>query len=604
VFERYDLLESNSNSNNNNESYFNSTITYYYDNINNQEQQQQQKMESSNLQIKYPLSLIDAVNKKQLDLETGLFKSNPQSSKFDLSLNEALQRLLLNHRTAYLVDSTQNTKTYDLSESVRLGLITKNNRVLISSTFTLSLADALKIGHLKIGEPSAFNLKSKAAEAANSNSSNSSLNSNSSANSTSSSSVSSETQSMSVKSIKDPRTNEYLAPTDAIKRNLLDPYKGVFLNPLTGQQMPISDAIQEGYVLVELIPSNKHQSSSSSSQIVSTSLIRETKSYHLLAVLDTTRNQEISIKEAIQKGILDRQRGIYINPLNRNEFYSISDAIQKGFIRARILTPPLSANSRQQQQNEEKEEHYHQLVSTNRFEENKTFTIRGAIDTKANMKELNLKQAINQGILDVKTGKFLNTKTGETMSINKAIELNLVLTDSSSTDYNNNNNQQVIKQKNGEHQQNNNNKEIRTLSIELIKDPRTGREISVGEAIKLGLFNSQTLTYYNPLTNEYFNLNRAYEKGFILGHYNVINNSSNNNSSQKHEEKIQKSYFIVDVLDPSTNRVLNLDQAIKEGLFDYKQGKYCSLFIIRDGLDRTFRLNSRLAVKGLHLSVT
>ncbi len=313
---------------------FSSNYNYYYDhllgNLNQHQHHHQQVAPHNQMDqaaattVNYPLSFIDAVNKKQLDLETGYFKENSSQSKYSLTLADSLRLGLLSPHTAYLVDSSNSTRTYDLAESIRLGLITKNNRILVSSTFTLSLADALKIGHLKIGEPpnqasSQGNLlqasasSSSTASSAGLSHSNSSLGSSSSVKST----VSSETQSMSVKSIKDPRTNEYLAPTDAIKRNLLDPYKGLFFNPITQQHMPISDAIQEGYVLVEMIANHnsaKKSGDGGSSNIVSTSLIRETKSYHLLAVLDTTRNLEISIKEAIARGILDRQKG--------NDFFS------------------------------------------------------------------------------------------------------------------------------------------------------------------------------------------------------------------------------------------------------------------------------------------
>jgi hypothetical protein len=280
---------------------------------------------------------------------------------------------------------------------------------------------------------------------------------------------------MSVKSIKDPRTAEYLAPTDAIRRGLLDPYKGLFFNPLTQQHMPISDAIQEGYVLVEMIANSPASKSSSgkSSNIVSTSLIRETKSYHLLAVLDTTRNVEISIKEAIARGILDRQKGVYVNPVSKSEVYSISDAIQKGFIRARILTPPLlnsaaaasssscnlapasasktslnnnnnnnaalsTSSSSSSSSSHQHEEQYQTLVSTNRFEENRTYTISGAVDTRSG-RRCTLSEAIADGLINVKTGSYLNLKTGESMTINRAIELNLVLTtETSAADENNN----------------------------------------------------------------------------------------------------------------------------------------------------------------------
>lgn len=316
VFERYhEELDDNDNDDDltNNQSKFSCQYNYYYENT------QPSINQSLNNMSKFPLSFIDAVNKQHIDLESGLFREHSHA-EFNLSLGEAIRCNLLNPHTAYLADSsgngslTSSARYYDLGEACRLGLITKSNRVLVSSTFTLSFADALKTGHLKIGEPPSnkslggVNSGTSSSTVLSTNS-NTSLNSNSSSYNSNKSTVSSETQSMSVKTIKDPVSNEYIAPTEAIKRNLLDPYKGLFFNPLTNQHMPISDAIEQGYVVVELIADQPHAKNNKSSSIVSTSLIRETKSYHLLAVIDTTTNQEITIKEAIARGILDRQRG-------------------------------------------------------------------------------------------------------------------------------------------------------------------------------------------------------------------------------------------------------------------------------------------------------
>lgn len=165
-----------------------------------------------------------------------------------------------------------------------------NEKVYVGPGVHLSLSDALKQGYLKL--ESGRNL-------------------------TTSCSVSSETQSMSVKSIRDPSTGELLAPTEAINRKLLDPYKGLFVNSQTGEQMPISEAIHKGFIVVEMISPSKTSTKKDSnftsssaaatatdenSNVVSTSLVRETKSYHLLAVFDPTKNDEITIKEAINRG--------------------------------------------------------------------------------------------------------------------------------------------------------------------------------------------------------------------------------------------------------------------------------------------------------------
>ena len=283
----------------------------------------------SQTRIVYPLTFIDAVNRKQLDLESGLFK-DPADGQFKLKLVDALKFNFLDARSAYICDSSAR-RTYDLSEAIDAKILSAStSRVHVPAVpngGTLSLADALKTGLLKIGEPIKF---MKFANAQTGGQAQTKQRSNSATHTSNSCSVTSETQSMSVRSIKDPKTGEFLAPTEAIKRRLLDPYKGIFINPLTNEQMTISEGIQKGHVLVEMIcqsaadnpSSHQHQQVSatatastgpSSNSVISTSLIRETKSYHLLGVYDPLKNDEISIKEAIARGILDRQRGLYVH---------------------------------------------------------------------------------------------------------------------------------------------------------------------------------------------------------------------------------------------------------------------------------------------------
>ncbi len=451
-----DYLVNSNNNNSSNSNYNNNINYYYYDtvnkdlkdintiNINDTTQLNNQinsKMmdasfnSSSSLsnRVTYPLSFIDAVNKKQLDLESGLFR-DPKTGSFSMRLNEALQLNLLNPKSVYFSDPNLN-KTFDLNEAFKQGLLitptisnTSNgnsNRIVIlqsknsKKASAITLADALKTGYLKLGQAAPAVNATNTAVTAPANGIQTTTTKTTLSNSNSNCSITSETQSMSVRSIKDPNTGEFLMPTEAIKRKLLDPYKGQFYNPLTGDRLPISEAIQKGFVIVEIIADTSTTTTTSNvkpisdSNIVSTSLIRETKSYHLLGVYDPLKNDEITIKEAIARGILDRQKGLYIHPVTKESF-SISDAINKGVIRARILTPKDTTTATSTSMTEQLP--FQSLVSTNRFEENKSYTISGAIDPRTGLR-ISLSQAVKDGIIDAKNGTYINIKTGETISI-------------------------------------------------------------------------------------------------------------------------------------------------------------------------------------------
>jgi dystonin len=317
------------------------------------------------------------------------------------------------------------------------------------------------------------------------------------------------------------------------------------------------------------LQTNTSSSDGNESNVISTSLIRETKSYHLLGVYDPLKNDEIPIKEAIARGILERQKGLYVHPITK-ETFSISDAINKGVIRAKVLTSPPHPGA---------EIPFQTLVSSNRFEENRTYTICGAVDPRTN-KKISLSQAMRDGIIDPKSGNYVNILTGEIVPINNAIDAKLVLTEapspttppsalSSSTTTSSaaEPNPKQVK------------REIKTLNIEYVKDLRTGRNVGVHDAIKSGLLDRQSLNYNNPLNGESLSLNKAYEKGYIIGHYTDLygENSSFTYMQQKfidQTEKEEKTYFIIDLYDPTTSRRLTLDQAIQIGIFDHSRGVY------------------------------
>jgi dystonin len=297
------------------------------------------------------------------------------------------------------------------------------------------------------------------------------------------------------------------------------------------------------------------------SNVISTSLIRETKSYHLLGVYDPLKNDEITIKEAIARGILERQKGLYVHPITKESF-SISDAINKGVIRAKILTSAPRPGA---------EIPFQTLVSSNRFEENRTYTICGAIDPRTN-KKIGLSQAMRDGIIDPKSGNYVNILTGEIVPINNAIDAKLVLTEAS-------NPSPALPSTPTDSKPSKTKREVKTLNIEYVKDLRTGRNIGVHEAIKNGLLDRQSLNYNNPLNGECLSLNKAYEKGYIIGHYTDLygEDSTFTYMQQKfvdQTEKEEKTYYIIDLYDPSTNRRLTLDQAMQIGIFDHSRGVY------------------------------
>ncbi len=210
------------------------------------------------------------------------------------------------------------------------------------------------MGILKIGDPQAYNIISK-------------------------------TESLVISSVFDHRLHTYIDPNSAIRKKILDPYHGSYLNNLTGETISIDDAMNKNLIIVQ--PQSSHGNQSNDKYVISTSLIRETRSYHLLGVIDHINNREISVQEAIRLGILDKQNGQYIHN-KTNNILSISEAIAQGYIRAQPL--PVESSSTATTTNTQ------ERISTSNgkrgtVKETKTYTLKSAIHPKTR-KEIPIRQ--------------------------------------------------------------------------------------------------------------------------------------------------------------------------------------------------------------------
>ncbi|CAF0847061.1 unnamed protein product [Rotaria sordida] len=521
------------------------------------------------------LSFVDAVNSKHLDLSTGLFSfplpfvlsSSPFSSSTILSpdhhhhtythfsssssspprttittdnknfptssvnnhpshigtdsinttktitLKEAIDTNILDAHSAYVVDTLER-RNYDLREAYSRGLINFNDHHIIDRVKNqrLTLADALKMGILKVGDPQSYNIISK-------------------------------TESLVISSVFDHRLNTYIDPNTAIKKKILDPYHGLYLNNITQEAISIDDAMNRNLIIVEQQSSHTHSNQPSDKYVISTSLIRETRSYHLLGVRDYINNKELSVQEAIRLGILDKQNGQYINR-KTNEIFSISEAIAQGHIRAQPL--PVESSSSTTTTNTQ-ETIGTSNVKRGTVKETKTYTLKSAIHPRTR-KEIPIRQAIDEGIIDHARGFYVNSLTGENLPISIAIEKGLIFTE-------------LIDQHSKHY--------IKYFIIDHIIDPITNRRLGITEAIQTGLLNTNVTIYNHPIKQRQIPVMEAYEQGLIIGKF-----SEQRPSSFINDQRHQTSYLITDIIDARTDKIYSLQEAIEHRIFDRRKGVY------------------------------
>jgi hypothetical protein len=363
------------------------------------------------------------------------------------------------------------------------------------------------MGILKVGDPQSYNVISK-------------------------------TESLIISSVFDHRSNAFIDPNVAIRTKILDPYHGLYLNNLTQETISIDDAMSKGFVIVEQQPpSNTHHHHHNDKYVISTSLIRETRSYHLLGVRDYVNNKELSVQDAIRLGILDKQNGQYINR-KTNEIFSISEAIAQGHIRAQPL--PVESTTNQDSSGNSN-------IKRGTVKETKTYTLKSAIHPKTRQ-EIPIRVAIDEGIIDHAKGFYVNSLTGENLPISVAIEKGLIFTELIDL---------------------HSRRFVKTLIIEQVIDPVTNRRLGVTEAIKTGLLNSNITIYYHSVTQKQLTILEAYEQGLIIGKFR-----DSHPSSFYGDQREQVFYLITGVIDIRTDKVYNLQEGIQQKLFDHKKGVY------------------------------
>ena len=115
-------------------------------------------------------------------------------------------------------------------------------------------------------------------------------------------------------------------------------------------------------------------------------------------------------------------------------------------------------------------------------------------------------------------------------------------------------------------------REVRTLNIELVRDARTDRLMSVSEAMCAGILDRSSLKYHNTLTGESCSLSKAHELGHIIGQY--ADTQSGSNVFVDHTSSDVRAYSIVSVLDAASGRTHSFEQAIRAGLFEPTRAAY------------------------------
>ena len=333
-----------------------------------------------------------------------------------------------------------------------------------------------------------------------------------------------EKKSFSVISVVDPITGFDIPVAEAEDRGILNLKEGTYHNPMTQSTCDIPRAVDKG--LLKTVPND-----SSNSQ-------PKGKSYHVdmgqqlnvRSVMDTRTGEQLSVNIAKNRGIVDDDLGKYLDQ-RTGETIEMPEAIHRGLVKvdnAESLTPILTAVRR----------------------ESKTLH---SVVHPVTKQEVPLSQAISTGLFDPNDGTIVNPQTGEKMDIEQASKMGLVKLDTD--DVKEGVADAVI---------------IKDVIVNKVKDPITGRRMSVREALKRGILDQNKGLYYDPHTGASMPIEEALRSDLIEGSH-----MSKSDVVGK-KTKDMKQISVTAVLDPESGKEISVNEAIQRGIVNQDMTFYCN----------------------------
>lgn len=411
-----------------------------------------------------------------------------------------------------------------------------------------------------------------------------------------------ETKVYPVAGVIDPRTGEFIGVKEAITNGILDPKTGKYRNIVTGEEVDLLEAVQNGYIVTD--PSVLDEPEEEGAF---TFVDFEDMSYRISSVIDPATGDEISLKRAIQDGVIDTVNSVYRNP-HTGETISLEEAIKQGLVKAIPLLPSEKASGDDVLTLKQLQ------VKRQRFIPGESDTVDGAIGKKRDPNHMmydqvskildpsdrtvvdptdqfaiTLEEAFEKDIINFAKAEF-KIPDDEVLSLEQAAARNFIepellkeileaykdsslgeLIVSGKFDPDTG----LITEPQSGH----------TLSLQAAIDQRiidpnmvflydvpSQKIISLADAIKNGQYDPTTGKYTNPKTGEVLTLAEAENLGFIRSHIDPEQISK----TAKTLERLQKvmDTSISSAKSPYGKDSLSLEEAIKAGVIDLQKGQF------------------------------
>ncbi|KAL3854339.1 hypothetical protein ACJMK2_013612, partial [Sinanodonta woodiana] len=412
-----------------------------------------------------------------------------------------------------------------------------------------------------------------------------------------------ETKTYPVAGVIDPKTGEWIGVKEAITSGIIDPKKGKYCNPVTGEEMSIMEAVKSGCLVADASLLDEITEEDGMYTFVDFADV----SYEVHGVIDPSTGEELTLKRAIQDGIIDLTNSLYRNP-HTGETVALADAIKQGYIKAKPVDPSTNPNSdsiltfkqlliKKQRfmpggmdilddydEYDAAQDSNRLLQEQLRLKHDVSLPLTRASPGK---KVLSLEEAMSQGILNVGKNQ-IKLSCGEVVSIEEALKRKLVEPDATKAVLDVYQDSCIGKLM-GEGKFD--------PETGLVNDPATGytlslqaavgqrvinpqlvflydipgnKVLSLSEATEKGIFNPETAKYKNPKTGEEMTLTEAYKHHLLDSQIDpdqIVENCDLLSQLEKVADTKMKC-----ICSPCSEELLTLEEAVRAGILDLKNG--------------------------------
>jgi len=264
--------------------------------------------------------------------------------------------------------------------------------------------------------------------------------------------------------VRDLSTGEMVDPAEAVDRGILDTTNELYVDIRDGRTMPLHEAFEAG--LIEAVE-----------QQTSSGVVQGRPPFNIVAVIDPRDNQQLTVSDAVERHLLNDALTQYVD-LHNNRVMSVEEAVSRGY----IITDQRDTGG---------------PGPAPVTHDTQSYRIKSVIDPRTG-EEIPIADAVRHKIVDKATGTYWNLRTNETIAIDEAIRLGLVITEPVD----------VAPTKSVQ---------FEMYLLTAVRDPRTGKEFDPVEAERRGLINKLQGVYIDPVTGDKMPIHEAIERNLISG---------------------------------------------------------------------------------------